>query len=447
MRRRLRLRPCLPQPLARCALLVLLVAAVRCATAPGPPRDSFPLDPREGLAGPFDESVAEGWRALLAGDTSGAESDFRRAESSRQVGSARAGAIGSIEALVLSRRSEQALGTCAELLVEGEPTAALLSACGEARARTADPVGAVELYDRAASAAPNRPGLAARAEELRKAAADALLDEAARSAEAGRREEARRQVARALGWSSRSPEILVRAGDVECESGDRERALEYYREAIALGGVDTAVQQKAGDIAFELHDYAAAASIFDGLAARDPHFAARGAEARLAFRVSNWPDAERDAALSRRLTRSGAALLVWWVFPEVREARVESAGIVATDVLERRDSRVMMRAVSLGLLEVDPNTHRARPDAPLTRVAAARMMVLLASRLARSGPMPGCFQGAPGPGKGGREAIRVAAKCELLSESGGSAVGGAEFTQGLDRLRSLFPAGEAMKRD
>ncbi len=369
MRRRLRLR--LLPPLARFALLVVLVvqvAAVRCATAPGPPRDSFPLDPREGLAGPFDESVAEGWRALLAGDTSGAEREFHRAESSRQAGSARAGAIGSIEALVLSRRSEQAVGTCAELLAEGEPTAALLSACGEARARTADPVGAVELYDRAASAAPNRPGLAARAEELRKAAADALLDEAARSAEAGRRDEARRQVARALGWSSRSAEILLRAGDVECESGDRERALEYYREAIALGGVDTAAQQKAGDIAFELHDYAAAASIFDGLAARDPHFAARAAEARLAFRISNWPDAEREAALSRRLTRSGAALLVWWVFPEVREARVESAGIVATDVLERRDSRVMMRAVSLGLLEVDPNTHRARPDAPLTRV-------------------------------------------------------------------------------
>ncbi len=135
------------------------------------------------------------------------------------------------------------------------------------------------------------------------------------------------------------------------------------------------------------------------------------------------------------------------MFPEVREARVESAGIVATDVLARKDSRVMMRAVSLGLLEVDPDTHRVRPDAPLTRTAAARMMLLLASRLARSGPMPPCFQGVPGPGKGGREAIRVAARCELLSESGASVVSGAEFTKGLDRLRSLFPAGEGTKRD
>jgi tetratricopeptide (TPR) repeat protein len=438
----------LPSGALFAAGLAALAAFSRCATAPqGPPRDSFPLDPRAGLTGPFENSVARGWKALLAGDASGAEREFRRAAASKNAPTSRAGAIGGIEALVLSRRSAEAIEPCTELLARGEPTAPLLSACGEARARTADPVGAVELYDRAASAAPNLPGLASRAEELRRAAAGALLDEAARDAEAGRREEARRQIARALGWSSRSAETLVRAGDVECEAGDRERALEYYREAMAIGGVDTAVEEKAGDIALELQDYGAAVAIFDSLASRSPRFAGRAAEARLAFRVANWPDAEREAARTRRLTRSGAALLVWWVFPEVREARIESAGIVATDVLERKDSRAMIRAVSLGLLEVDPDTHRARPDAPLTRVVAARMLLLLAARLAVPGPMPACFQGAPGPGKGGRESIRVAARCELLSESGGSVVGGAEFTQGLDRLRSLFPAGEAMKRD
>ena len=400
-----------------------------------------------GLKGPFDDAVSRGWKDLLAGDTAAAERQFRRAAASTTPATSRAGRIGTIEALVLSRRSADALETCRELLAQGEATAPLLAACGEARARTADPVGAVELYDRAASAAPSLPGLASRAEELRRAAAEALLDEAARDAQAGRRDEARRQVARALGWSSRSSEILVRAGDVECEAGDRERALEYYREAIAIGGVDTAVEERAGDIALELRDYGAAVAVFDSLAARTPRFAGRAAEARLAFRVANWPDAEREAARSRRLTRSGAALLVWWVFPEVREARIESAGIVATDVLERKDSRAMMRAVSLGLLEVDPDTHRARPDAPMTRIVAARMLLLLAARLAGPGRMPACFQGAPGPGKAGRDSIRVAARCELLSESGGSVVGGAEFTQGLDRLRSLFPAGEAMKRD
>ncbi len=427
-------------------VVAALCAAVlaRCASAPpAVPRDRFPLDPREGLSGPFDSAVADGWEALLRGDAARAERDFRRARGPSQ----RAGAIGTIEALVASHRSEAALEPCAATLDSAEPTVPLLVACGEAHARTADPAGAVELYDRAAAMSPDRLGLTERADGLRVEAAEDLLAAANRNAEEGRRAEAQRQVARAVGWISGSPALLARAGDVECELGERERALEYYRRSIALGNRSTDVEERAGELAMEIGDFSAAVSLFEALAARDPSFADRAAEARLAFRIANWPDAERQAARSRRLTRSGAALLAWWVFPEVRDARVEAAGVVATDVLERGDSRVMMRAVSLGLLAVDPYTHRARPDAALTRAAAARMMLLLAARLARSGDGPECLQGVPGPGKGGQEAIRVAARCKLLSESGASVVSGAEFTRGLDRLRSLFPAGEAVNRD
>ncbi len=432
---------------SRRALVAALCAGVlsRCASAPSvAPRDRFPLDPREGLKGPFDAAVSRGWQALLAGDPRQAQREFGRASGGN---SARAAAIGTIEALVASHRSNEAIGPCDEALEDPNATVPLLVACGEAHARTADPVGAVELYQRAVSLAPGRPGLAERVDGLRVDAAESLLAQAQKSADEGRRAEAQRQVARALGWTSRSAPILVRAGDVECALGEREGALEYYREAIVVGGPDAEVEERAGDLAFEVGDYAAAVALFDGLAARDPRFTERAAEARLAFRIANWPDAERQAARSRRLTRAGAAQLAWWVFPEVRDARVVSAGVVATDVLERRDSRVMMRVVALGLLDVDPYTHRARPDAPLTRTAAARMILLLAARLAGPGEAPECFQGVPGPGKGGQEAIRVAARCKLLSESGASVVSGAEFTRGLDRLRSLFPAGEAVNRD
>lgn len=109
----------------------------------------------------------------------------------------------------------------------------------------------------------------------------------------------------------------------------------------------------------------------------------------------------------------------------------------------------MIRAISLGLIDVDSGTHRARPDAVLTRAASARFLLRLSAALRRPfGPEPECLQTAAGVAKaGGAEAIRVAARCGLLSESGGSFVGGAEFTRGLDRLRSLFPAGEATHRD
>ncbi|MEX0880903.1 MAG: hypothetical protein WD451_14385 [Thermoanaerobaculia bacterium] len=432
--------------LLRLALLAVFAVA-RCASAPPAPavRDRFPLDPREGLTGPFDAGIEEGWRALLSGEADRAEKEFAGASG---AASRRAAAIGRIAALLETRRVSDAIVLCAEELPTGEPTLPLLVACGEARARAGEPVEASELYDRAVSRAPERRGLSERAEDLRSAAVALLLDEAQMSASEGRREQARARLEHALALAPRDGGALARAAEVECAAGEKARALGYYREALALGGVPPSVEERAGDLALELGEDAMAVSVFDALAARDPAFRDRAAQARLAFRIGNWPDAERRAARARRLTRAGAASLAWWMFSEVREARVTS-GTVASDVLDRGDGRAMMRAISLGLIDVDNAMHRARPDAALTRAAAARFLLRLSAALRRPfGPEPECLQTAAGVVKaGGAEAIRVAARCGLLSESGGSVVGGAEFTRGLDRLRSLFPAGEATHRD
>jgi tetratricopeptide (TPR) repeat protein len=418
------------------------VFAARCAsTPPAGPRDYFPLDPREGLRGPFDEAVDEGWKALLAGDATRARADFARAGSGSGP-SARAARIGGVEALVASGKSSEALASCAGALEDASATLAWLVACGEVEARAGSTLKAYQLYARAASEAqPPRPGLSTRAQKLLGDATETLLSEAKRDAERGRYDPARTQIARALAWNPRSAAVFVAAAEVECAAGEKEKALQYDREALALGGLSVDARAEAGRLALEVGDDALAVSVFDGLAAEDARFADDAEEARLAFRIANWPDAERQAARSRRLTRAGAAGLVWWMFPEVREAHL-TGGVVASDVLERRDSRAMIRSVSLGLLDVDSDTHRARPDATLTRGDAAKMLLRLAGRLSGPGGGLACLKGSPGPWRGSADAIRLAAKCGLLSESGGSAVGGPEFTRGLDRLRSLLPAEE-----
>jgi hypothetical protein len=232
--------------------------------------------------------------------------------------------------------------------------------------------------------------------------------------------------------------VLARAAEVECAAGEKERALQYDREALALGGLGLEDRERAGRLALEVGDDALAVSVFDSLAAEDSRFAEQAAQGRLAFRISNWPEAERQAARAGRITRSGAADLVWWMFPEVRETHATGSA-VASDVLERRNSRPMIRAVSLGLLDVDPETHRARPDAPLHRAAAAQLMLRLAGLLQGPEAGPACLRGSPGPWRGGSDAIRLAVRCGLLSESGGPQVSGPELTRGLDRLRSLLP--------
>jgi tetratricopeptide (TPR) repeat protein len=415
-----------------------------CASAPpSAPSDRFPLDPREGLTGPFDASIEKGWRALQSGDPAGAGRAFEDAASGA---SRRAGAIGAVEALVLQEKPEAAEPTCARELAEGPGTLPLWTACGERAARAGDPAAAFALYERAADRAPQRRGIVRRADELRAQATDAVLTAAERDSERGRRKEAAAGVAQALAWNPGSASVLVRAAEVECAGGEKESALRYYRDALALGGVDEDAERRAGDLALETGDYAMAVMVFDSLAARDPQLKDRAAEARLAFRIDNWPDAERQAARTRRLTRSGAALLVSWMFPELREGRIRS-GVVAGDVLERKDRAVMIRAVGLGLLDVDPETHRARPDAPLSRTAAAQFLLRLAVVLGKPGGPTGCLAPAPEASRTGTDAIRLAARCGLLSESGGMYVSGPEMTRGMDRLRSTYAVGETARRD
>jgi tetratricopeptide (TPR) repeat protein len=423
-----------------CAIALGALMAHRCASAPAPgPRDHFPLDPREGLAGPFEDAVGDGWKALLAGDAALAAKDFARARSGPSL---RAGEIGRIEALVALGHSSEALASCSGAVESKETTLPFLVACGEAEARAGSPIAAYELSAKAAAqAGSGRPGFAERAQKLAGDATDAVLAEATQAAAQGRYEAARAGVEQAIAWSPRSAQVLARAADVECAAGEKERALQYDREALALGGLSVEDRERAGRLALEVGDDALAVSVFDALAAEDARFAEPAAQARLAFRIANWPEPERQASRARRLTRSGAAGLVWWMFPEVRDARI-TVGVVAADVLERRDSRPMMRAVSLGLLDVDPETHRARPDAPLTRAAAAQLMLRLTALLEGPAGGPACLRGSPGPWRGAADAIRLAARCGLLSELGGALVSGPELTRGLDRLRSLLSAGE-----
>jgi tetratricopeptide (TPR) repeat protein len=420
------------------ALVVPLCFAVSCATAPTapPPRDRFPLDPREGLTGPFDPAIEAGWKSLLAGDAAAARREFAAAP--QEPGSA--ARIGEIEALVAGKSLPEALALCREDLAARRPTLPLLVACGEANAGSGEAMTAFDLYREAVLRAPDRSGLSARAEELRRQASDGLRREAHEAAGNGDWKAARHAAAKAIEIDPGSAPAHETAGDVAREAGDAREALAEYQKALDLAPGSRALQEKTARLALELSDYAAAIGPLDRLAAEDPEYAAQAAQARLDFRVANWPAGEREAAKSPRLTRGEAARLVWWMMPEVRDTAVTS-GVIASDVVGRPDSREVSRAVSLGLLDADPDTHRARPDAPLTLPAASRLyfqlLVMLAPAVA-----PECLAGQPAAGLSRGEAVRAARDCGIVGASEGSPLTGPAFTASLDRVRALA-AGEA----
>ncbi len=419
------------------ALLFLLLAwlvTVSCASASSVlRRDRFPLDPREELTGPFPEGVERGWAALRKGDVRRAAEAFA---SARSGAPAAAADIGWIEALVLSGRGEEASSACEDLLAEGEPTLSLLVACGEAWARAGDAPRGYALYRQALARTASRPGIEQRAEELRLGSREVLLSRSEARAKEKDWEEARREILRAIEVAPESAGVRAAAGDIESAAGDREMALRRYREALEIESKDPSLLEKAGELGLELKEYALAVSVFDELAKSDERFRPRAAEARMAFRVANWPAPEREAAQSVRLTRAGAAELVWWMFSEVREARV-AASVIASDAVSRRDSRAVTRALSLGLLEVDRETHRANPDAPLTLSAASRLLLRLLAMVSPPAHDLPCLEGRARPLRANGEAVRTAENCGLLADSNSPAVSGLAFTRALDRVRAL----------
>jgi len=426
------------RPFTLLSLFVLALLHSGCVSTSGRvgPRDSFPLDPREELVGPFPAEMASGWRALLAGDTAEAEEEFERA---RLQASGLAAEIGLVETWVLGKKPERAAKACVSLLKSGEPTLPLLVACGEAWAARSEPSDALALYEQAVARAPQRKGLRARASELRASARGELVREAKASAEKADWEAARSRIVRAIELDGKSVELRALAGDIESAAGFGEKALERYREAIDLGAKDVTLREKAAVLALEVSDHALAVSLFDELAREEPRFRERAEQARLLFRVANWPAPEREAASSTRLTRAEAARLVWWMIPEVREAVVAS-GVIASDVVSRRDSRALERALSLGLLDVDPRTHRANPDAALTLAAGSRLLLRLVALLSTSSLPPACY-GDVLP-RSGVEAARVASSCVLIDDREGAGpsppvLSGPEFTRALDRVRVL----------
>lgn len=419
---------------------LLLLVAIACATASPKveSREEFPLDPREELAGPFPERVAAGAQALFAGDPARAEDAFSAA---RSQGAGLAAEIGWIEAAVVAKKTKDALTPCSRALAAGEPTLPLLVACGEAHARSGDIPAALELYSRAVARAPGRGGIARRAAALRDQASAGLAAAARASAANGDWEKARDEISRALVLSPHSAALHVASGDVEAAAGDSARALQQYREALAIEPGNGELAKKAAEMALSSDDYSVAVSLFDELARTDPRFRERAAEARLVFRIANWPAPEREAARAVRLTRAAAASLVWWMFPEVREANVATS-VIASDVVGRRDSRALAKALSLGLLEVDRETHRANPDGGLSLSAAARLCLRLLAILHPSDEDLPCFGMVRAP-RSGADAVRIAQGCELFRENEPSPVSGSGFTRALDRIRATASTSEA----
>jgi len=412
---------------ARIAAAALLAAG--CRTVLPPTRlPSYVIDPRSGLPGPFPEAVEAGWKKMEA----------RRFEEALRAfggGNGNAAAIGKVQALLELGRFADAREGCDAAFARGIETAPILAACAETAARTENWSDAYDLFEAALLRVPGNAGLLERKQATAGKAVVTLVERARRELKT-QAAEARADAERALAIAPGELEPLVIAGKAAAASGDRTTAFERLYAAWKRAPADAAVGEEAGNLALSVGRGDAAYEIFSALARTDPRLRSRAEESQEDFVISNWPAPERAIATAARLTRAGAIALLWRLLPQIRNVPAAGPAPVASDIISRKDQRILSRGLQLGLISVDPSTHRARPDAFLSRTEAARILL-------RAGALAGAPGAAACTGRGGaaRGPSATAAACGLLSRRRGSSVSGREFRRAIAFLQQPRPAG------
>jgi tetratricopeptide (TPR) repeat protein len=137
------------------------------------------------------------------------------------------------------------------------------------------------------------------------------------------------------------------------------------------------IQEMLAEIEVGRGRYQEAIIRLDRLARRtkDPRYERRLEEIKQEWSAANMPAHFHTALASTALTRAELATLLYWTVPSIRFAQNLGAPPIAVDIEEVQGRDEMIRAIALGLYDVDPVTRRV---GPLRQVTANRLSALLA---------------------------------------------------------------------
>ncbi|HEX6085987.1 MAG TPA: tetratricopeptide repeat protein [Thermoanaerobaculia bacterium] len=115
---------------------------------------------------------------------------------------------------------------------------------------------------------------------------------------------------------------------------------------------------------------------------RDARYQRRLDEVKSEWSAANMPSHYRAALESTALTRAELAVLLYWTVPSIRFAQNLGVPPIAVDVQDVSGREEIIRAIAMGLYEVDPVTRRV---SPYRTVTASRFSTQLARVLSLRG--------------------------------------------------------------
>jgi tetratricopeptide (TPR) repeat protein len=169
---------------------------------------------------------------------------------------------------------------------------------------------------------------------------------------------------------------------------------------------------------------------------QDPRFAERLEQLKEQWNEANMPAVYMKAVESPAITRGDLAVLMYWQIPSIRFAQNLATPPIAVDI-DVPEREEIIRALALGIYQVDPVTRRIDPDRVVTEDALRR---LIARTLLVRGAA--CARQAPrDPSDAGR-AQNVLAVCGLTIGSSDATVSGRDAQALLDKVDRLLASAE-----
>lgn len=308
---------------------------------------------------------------------------------------------------------------------------------GRAQEKLGDLVAAYESY-RAIEARNSVAG--GRAVDLRPRATQILGRRVQDALAKGRLDDAMSGLERLNVWAPDETPTLQASAAVAAALDDPEMELAAVRKLSARYPDDRALLVRRADLEIEAGDAGAGLRMLEDLADRypqDPELEERLNRAQFRWRLQLLPTEAQRLAELQELDRADFAVLLFWLFPEVRYGQANRVRI-ANDILDHPQREQMVRVINLGLMEVDPSLHHFAPYRPVTRYEMLSGLLLV---LARRQPPLTCL-GTIGEGLSASSVCSVAARCGLVRVSGeclpGSPVSGAEAVDVASRALDLL---------
>ena len=258
---------------------------------------------------------------------------------------------------------------------------------GRSSEQVGDLVKSLEAYEKISSSSPLARS---RALDLAPRVTDEMAKRIEDALGKGHTAEARSDLEQLQTWAPDADRTLEMTARVAQVAGDEVAEIEALRRLSSRQPENQELNKRRAELELKIGDPAAGMRLIEELAARNPEDLAiqeELAEARFLWRLQLLPPEVREIADQAELTRGDFAVMVYWLFPEVRYGRSGDARI-ANDILDHPQREPLVRVINSGIMDVDSSLHRFEPYRALQRHEALSAMVGL---LARKEPPFACL--------------------------------------------------------